>query len=149
MAIAVIYVGFSMNELDNSMSEISDNIAAGDKEYNEAVDLINNKNYDGALEKVFYASDNFNKSLENLSIIQNNSDNLSDIHNDYINTIIDEVELKRNAASNLISAIYYLRNNDNTTGSSYGSEANSLMDEAMVHQNTRNRLIEDNPNLFR
>ena len=37
MAIAIVYVGFSMNSLDNSMAEISDNIANGDKEYNEAV----------------------------------------------------------------------------------------------------------------
>lgn len=40
MAIAIVYVGFSMNSLDNSMAEISDNIANGDKEYNDAVNLI-------------------------------------------------------------------------------------------------------------
>ena len=44
IAIAIVYVGFSMNSLDNSMAEISDNISNGDKEYNDAVNLINNKN---------------------------------------------------------------------------------------------------------
>ncbi len=53
IAIAIVYVGFSMNSLDNSMAEISDNISNGDKEYNDAVNLINNKNYDEALEKHF------------------------------------------------------------------------------------------------
>lgn len=149
MAIAIVYIGFSMNELDNSMSDISDNIVAGDKEYNEAVDLINNKNYDGALEKALRASDNYNKSLENLLDIQNSSDNLNEIHNEYIDTILNEIELKGNATYNLISAIYCFRNNDNATGSSYGSEANSLMDEAIVCQNTRNKLVENNPKLFR
>lgn len=56
IAIAIVYVGFSMNSLDNSMAEISDNISNGDKEYNDAVNLINNKNYDEALEKALYAS---------------------------------------------------------------------------------------------
>ena len=42
IAIAIVYVGFSMNSLDNSMAEISDNISNGDKEYNDAVNLINN-----------------------------------------------------------------------------------------------------------
>lgn len=37
IAIAIVYVGFSMNSLDNSMAEISDNISNGDKEYNDAV----------------------------------------------------------------------------------------------------------------
>lgn len=59
IAIAIVYVGFSMNSLDNSMAEISDNISNGDKEYNDAVNLINNKNYDEALEKALYASDDF------------------------------------------------------------------------------------------
>ena len=40
IAIAIVYVGFSMNSLDNSMAEISDNISNGDKEYNDAVNLI-------------------------------------------------------------------------------------------------------------
>ena len=30
IAIAIVYVGFSMNSLDNSMAEISDNISNGD-----------------------------------------------------------------------------------------------------------------------
>uniref|UniRef100_UPI00384C2E51 hypothetical protein n=2 Tax=Methanobacteriaceae TaxID=2159 RepID=UPI00384C2E51 len=110
MAIAIVYVGFSMNSLDNSMAEISDNIANGDKEYNDAVNLINNKNYDDALEKALYASDNFNKSSRDLLVIQNSSDNFKEVHKEYIVTIIDEVELKQDAASNLVHAIYYFKN---------------------------------------
>ena len=47
------------------------------------------------------------------------------------------------------SSIYYFKNNDNSTGSSYGNKANSLMDEAIQYQNARNKLVNDNPNLFR
>lgn len=43
----------------------------------------------------------------------------------------------------------YFKNNDNSTGSSYGNKANSLMDEAIQYQNARNKLVNDNPNLFR
>lgn len=30
-----------------------------------------------------------------------------------------------------------------------GNKANSLMDEAIQYQNARNKLVNDNPNLFR
>lgn len=149
IAIAIVYVGFSMNSLDNSMAEISDNISNGDKEYNDAVNLINNKNYDEALEKALYASDDFNKSSRDLSDIQNGSYNFNEVHKEYLATAIDEVELKQDAASNLVHAIYYFKNNDNSTGSSYGNKANSLMDEAIQYQNARNKLVNDNPKLFR
>ena len=109
----------------------------------------NNKNYDDALEKALYASDNFNKSSRDLLVIQNSSDNFKEVHKEYIVTIIDEVELKQDAASNLVHAIYYFKNNDNSTGSSYGNKANSLMDEAIQYQDARNKLVNDNPNLFR
>lgn len=149
IAIAIVYVGFSMNSLDNSMAKISDNMANGDKEYNDAVNLINNKNYDEALEKALFASDDYNKTLRDLSDIQNNSGNFKEIHKEYINTIIAEVELKQDAASNLVHTIYYLKNNDNATGSSYGSQANSLMDDAIKYQDARNALVNNNPDLFR
>ena len=58
-------------------------------------------------------------------------------------------KIKEDAASNLVHAIYYFKNNDNSTGSSYGNKANSLMDEAIQYQNARNKLVNDNPNLFR
>ena len=45
--------------------------------------------------------------------------------------------------------IYYLKNNDNATGSSYGSQANSLMDEAIEYQDAGNALVNNNPDLFR
>ena len=93
IAIAIVYVGFSMNSLDNSMAEISDNISNGDKEYNDAVNLINNKNYDEALEKALYASDDFNKSSRVLSDIQNGCYNFNEVHKEYLATAIDEVEL--------------------------------------------------------
>lgn len=148
IAIAIVYIGFSMNSLDNSMAKISDNIANGDNGYNEAVNLINNRNYDAALEKALLASDDYNNSLSDLSDIQNNS-NFSEVHKEYIDTVISEVELKQNASSNLVHAVYYLKNNDNATGSSYGSSANSLMDEAIEYQDARNALVNNNPNLFR
>ena len=63
IAIAIVYIGFSINSLDNSMDKISDNIANGDREYNEAVNLINNEKYDDASEKALLASDNYIKSI--------------------------------------------------------------------------------------
>lgn len=138
-----------MNSLDNSMAEISDNISNGDKEYNDAVNLINNKNYDEALEKALYASEILIKVPEICQIYRMVVIIFNEVHKEYLATAIDEVELKQDAASNLVHAIYYFKNNDNSTGSSYGNKANSLMDEAIQYQNARNKLVNDNPNLFR
>ena len=149
IAIAIVYIGFSINSLDNSMAKISDNIANGDREYNEAVNLINNGKYDDALEKALLASDDYNKSISDLLDVQNNSDDFKEIHKEYINTVINETQLKQDSASNLVHMIYYLKNNDNATGSSYGSQANSLMDEAIEYQDARNALVNNNPDLFR
>ena len=149
IAIAIVYVGFSINSLDNSMAKISGNIADGDKEYNEAVNLINNRKYDDALEKALLASDDYNKSISDLLDIQNNSDDFKEVHKEYINTIINETQLKQEVAFNLAHMIYYIKNNDNATGSSYGSQANSLMDEAIEYQDAGNALVNNNPDLFR
>ena len=150
LSIAIVCIVFSLNPLENSMLNVGNGIANGDKDYNDAVNLINNKSYDEALNKALSASDNYNKTLIELSDIQNNrSENFNNIYKEYISTTINEVELKSDAASDLSHAIYYFKNNNNSTGSSYGSEANDLMDEAIEYQNARNTLVEDNPNLFR
>ena len=49
---AIVFVESSTDDMNKSMHSISDGIVQGDSEYNEAVDLVNSKNFHDGMEKV-------------------------------------------------------------------------------------------------
>ena len=147
---AVLFIDSSTDNMNVAMPDISESIVDGDNEYNEAVDLVNNKNFHRSKEKAESAGDNYNKSLVKLHEVQSNfSSDIHGVHKDYINTVIDEVELKLKAVDLLKEAIDCFEVNSNYTGSNYGFEANDAMDQAVEYQNQRNSIVEDNPKLFK
>ncbi|WP_407378641.1 hypothetical protein [Methanobrevibacter sp.] len=132
------------------MPDISESITAGDSDYNEAVDLLNDKNYDESRNKAISASNNFNKSFSQLSSIKDNFTSGDDeVYKSYVNTLLEELKLKMNATDYLLESIDYYRNYENSTGNSYSYEANELMNDALEFQKVRNDLVKDNPNLFK
>ena len=132
------------------MPDISSNIVTGDSDYNSAVDLLNSKNYSEAKNKVISAKNNFNQSMIQLSNIKNNfTSDTSDVHKNYINTVLKELELKMNATDYLLKAIDNFKDHKNNTGNDYSKRANELMKEALEFQNVRNNLVKENPNLFK
>jgi hypothetical protein len=140
----------SMDDINKSMPEISDGIANGDKDYNESVDLVNNKYFIDGMSKAESAGDNYNKSLEKLLKIEDNfDDNINDVHKRYIRAAINEVRLKIKAVDELKISIEYLQEYSNYTGTIHGSEANDYIYESLTYQNERNAILEENPNLFK
>ena len=132
------------------MPDISSSIVAGDSDYNSAVDLLNDKSYNEARNKAISAENNFNQSrIQLLDIKDNFTSDTNDVHKNYINTVIKELELKINATENLLESIDYYKNYQNSTGNDYSSHANELMNEALDFQNVRNNLVRENPNLFK
>ena len=132
------------------MPDISSSIVAGDSDYNRAVDLLNDKSYNEARNKAISAENNFNQSrIQLLDIKDNFTSDTNDVHKNYINTVIKELELKINATENLLESIDYYKNYQNSTGNDYSSHANELMNEALDFQNVRNNLVRENPNLFK
>ena len=73
---------------------------------------------------------------------------MHEVHKDYIDTTIDELNLKLKAVDELKEAIYYLRMYYNYTGSTHGTEANDIMQDAVNYQNERNEIVLENPKLF-
>ena len=147
---AVLFMDSSTDNMNVAMPDISESIVDGDDEYNEAVDLVNNKNFYQSKQKAESAGDNYNQSLIKLHKVQGNfSSDIHGVHKDYINTVIKEVELKINAVDLLKEAIDCFEVNSNYTGSNYGFEANDAMDQAVEYQNKRNSIVEDNPKLFK
>ena len=136
--------------MNQAMPDISSSIVAGDSDYNRAVDLLNDKSYNEAKNKAISAENNFNQSMIQLLDIKDNfTSDTNDVHKNYINTVIKELELKINATENLLESIDYYKNYQNSTGNDYSSHANELMNDALDFQNVRNNLVRENPNLFK
>ena len=139
----------SMDNINKSMPKISNKIVQGDKDYNESVELLNERYFDEANQKAKSADENYNKSLEKLFKIRDKyGSDLNKVHIKYLDKIIDELKLKLKAVGELNQSIYYLRNYYNYTGSNHGTQANELMAKAVEYQNDRNAIVQKNPKLF-
>ena len=149
ISVAIVFIDSSLDNINESMPAISDGIVQGDKDYNESVELLNNRDFAQASEKAKSAGDNYNSSLEKLENIREKYDkDLNAVHKDYIDTTINELKLKLKAVDELKEAIYYLQSYYNYTGSTHGMEANDLMYSSLKYQNERNEILQENPGLF-
>ena len=147
---AILFVDSSTDNMNKSMQDISNGIVDGDSEYNEAVELTNNKYFHDAMAKAESAGNNYNRSLFKLIEIQNNfSADVSGVHQDYISTVIQEVQFKLQAVDLLKQAIESFEIESNYTGTNYGYQANDLMNQAKEYQNQRDLIVSDNPDLFK
>ena len=96
------------------------------------------------------AGNSYNNSLNQLKDIKSNySSDINDVQNKYIDTVIDELELKIRAVDKLKESIECFKVNSNYTGTNYASEANDLIYEASNYQNERDAIVRDNPKLFK
>ena len=147
---AILFIDSSTDNMNKSMHYISDGIVDGDSDYNEAVELTNSKYFYDAMEKAESAGNNYNRSMSKLIEIQNNfSADVSNVHQDYINIVIQEVQYKLQAVDSLKEAIGCFQIESNYTGTNYGYEANDLMNQAKEYQNQRDLIVSNNPDLFK
>ena len=139
-----------MDSINKSMPGISDSIVSGDKDYNDAVLLVNEKSYDESMVKAESAGNHYNDSIKKLRDIETKfSSDINDVQKDYIDTVIKELDLKLQAVDKLKMSIDCFAVNSNYTGTNYASEANDLIYEANQYQNERDAIVRDNPNLFK
>lgn len=147
---AIVLIDSSVEGMNKSMPEISDSIVSGDSDYNDAVDLVNERRFSESMAKAESAGNSYNNSLNQLKDIKSNySSDINDVQNKYIDTVIDELELKIRAVDKLKESIECFKVNSNYTGTNYASEANDLIYEASNYQNERDAIVRDNPKLFK
>ena len=147
---AIVLIDNSVEGMNKSMPEISDSIVSGDSDYNDAVDLVNERRFSESMAKAESAGNSYNNSLNQLKDIKSNySSDINDVQNKYIDTVIDELELKIRAVDKLKESIECFKVNSNYTGTNYASEANDLIYEASNYQNERDAIVRDNPKLFK
>lgn len=140
----------SIDNINGVMPKVNEGVVNGDKYYNESVVSLNNKNFNDSKYKANLANDNYNNSLNELSKIQNKYGNdLNDIQREYINTVVNELKLKLMAVEKLKLSIEYLTIQSNDTGSSYGFEANDLINKSLTYQHKRDNIVHDNQRLFK
>ena len=102
---AILFIDSSTDNMNKLMPEISEGIVKGDKDYNDAVELVNNKNYKESMNKAVSAGKNYNTSLNKLHILQNNfSSDVNQVHKNYINTVINGMG-ERAGNADLISCL--------------------------------------------
>ena len=146
---SIVFIDSSMDNINQSMPSISEGFVQGDKDYNESVELLNSRYFNDANDKAISAGDNYNNSLKKLNDIKDKfNKDLNEVHKDYIDAAINELELKLRAVDELKESIYYLQNYYNYTGSTHGTQANELMYDAVEYQNQRNGIVQENPDLF-
>ena len=147
---AVVFIDSSIDNMNKLMPEISDGIVNGDNDYNEAVSLVNDKNYEESKNKAISAGNNYNESLSKLNILKDNfTSDVNSIHKEYVDDAISELELKLLAVDKLKEAIDCFETNYNYTGSNYGFEANDYMDQAIQYRDARDALVNNDSNLFK
>ena len=111
---------------------------------------MNSRSFDESRNKAISAGNNYNDSLDKLNDIKNNfSSDVNDIQDEYIDTVIRELELKLQAVDKLKESIDCFEVNSNYTGTNYASEANDLIYEATKYQDQRDTLVKENPKLFK
>ncbi|WP_407454149.1 hypothetical protein [Methanobrevibacter sp.] len=147
---AIVLIDSSVDNINKTMPDISNSIVEGDSEYNEAVQLVNDKYYSDSMNKAISAGNNYNNSLHKLQDIKTEfSKDINDVQNKYIDTVITELELKIQAVDKLKEAIECFKVHSNSTGTNYASEANDLIYEATTYQNQRDTIVKENQNLFK
>ena len=147
---AIVLIDSSVDSINKTMPDISSSIVEGDADYNEAVQLVNDKYYSNSMDKAISAGNNFNDSLKKLKDIKNEySSDINDVQNEYIDTVIKELELKIQAVDKLKESIECFEVYSNYTGTNYASEANDLIYEATKYQDQRDTIVKENPDLFK
>ena len=139
-----------MDNINNRMKDLNTDITEGDNDYNSAISAINSRDFASGNNNIQIAKEKFDDAGSKLSEIEEYQNDLNEsIYKDYIDLIKEEVSLKKQASDELYLAIQYYSNNDSYSGNSYANSANSLMKQAVILQGERNKLVEDNSELFK
>ncbi len=142
-------INSSIDDINKIIPQLSQDIINGDNNYNDAVNYVNNRDYDTADEKTKLAITNFNNGQNKILEIDQYLENVNEtIYIQYLNLVKEELSLKENATSNLQLAIQFFQAGNNETGNSYVSTANSLMDQAVIIQKERDALVQNYPAKF-
>jgi predicted phage tail protein len=143
-------ISLSSITMNNLLPDLSNNIIEGDKSLNNAIELTNSKNYEVADEEVSTAVSYFINAQNTLKSLNKEVKNSNDsTYKKYIEIIQEEVNLKKESADSLETAIKFYIAKDNKEGNTYVKNANNLMNKAIKLQKERELIVKNNPSKFK
>ncbi|KZX10567.1 hypothetical protein [Methanobrevibacter curvatus] len=143
-------ISLSSITMNNLLPDLSNNIIEGDKSFNNAVELTNSKNYELADEEISTAVSYFINAQNTLKSLNKEVKNSNDsTYKKYIEIIQEEVNLKKESADSLETAIKFYIAKDNKEGNTYVKNANNLMNKAIKLQKERELIVKNNLSKFK
>lgn len=156
VAVVILTVFFSgciqsdVSKIDQSAVTINNHLKAGDDYYNNAASDANEQLYTKALEECDKATNEFTQAKSSAqdayTYAKNNKDT---VFIDYIQNVLNEIDSKMNATSELKTAIPYLENNSKTTANQHLTLANNYMAQALQYKSNRESIVQQNPAKFK
>ena len=152
--IAVVSISGCINSpidnINNRMKDINTDITEGDNDYNTAMSAINSRDFESGNSNIQIAKEKFEDAESKLSEIEEYEEDLNEsVYKEYLDLIKEEVSLKKQASDELYLSIKYYENSDSYSGNSYDNSANTLMKQAVILQDERNQIVENNTQLFK
>lgn len=135
--------------MNDQVKIINQHLAQGNEYYNQSASATNRANYPQALLSCDNASREYNQTRlaaqEALLSAKNSEDQ---VFIDYMQLVLDEVDAKLNATSELRTAIILLQNNQDDMANIHLQLANEAMNRAQEFRKRRELIVEQNPTKF-
>ena len=138
------------SKIDGLSTTINSHLKKGDEYYNSAGSNVNKFLYDMALKDCDNATSEFNQAktyaTEGFNYAKNSNDS---VYVTYMQYVLDEIDAKINATSELKTAIPYLMENDTVNANNHLGNANGFMDKATEFNAKREEIISQNSAKFK
>lgn len=138
------------SKIDGLSTTINSHLKKGDDFYNNAGYDTNKYQYDTAMKDCDNATNEFtqakNYADEALTYAKNSNDT---IYLNYIQDLVNEIDAKMNATSELKAAIPNLIANETSDANNHIGNANAYMDKATNFNSLREQIVKDNPSKFK
>lgn len=143
----LIYIT-NVYKIDSEIPYINSNLNKGNEEYNQAVLLLNNRNYIEAQKKfndsLMYYSNARDKTETALQIAENKEDT---VLVDYFNATLTEISLKMDAVSEINEGIN-IRDNSSSESYMHYTNSNKILENITQYSDKRNNLEQQYPEKF-
>lgn len=138
------------SKIDGLSTSINLHLKNGDGYFNNASYDTNKFLYDEALSNCDNATSEFNQARtfasQGFTYATNSNDT---VYINYMQYVLDEIDAKLNATSELKTAIPYLINNDTINANNHLGNANGFMNKATDFNSQREAIVKQNPGKFK
>ncbi len=139
-----------ISNINDMAVSVNDHLKKGDEYYNQSAYNANHMILSQAMTQSTNANNEYSSALAFAQTAYNSAKNANDgIFMDYLQNVINELQAKINATSELKKAITLLQTNETPSANSHLGTANDFMSKAMQYKKNRDEIVNQNPNKFK